>query len=162
MTRRHLLALLAAVPLMLSSGARAQTEPTTAQPTLPKEPLVIVTHDGQRHEFRVEMALTLEQQQTGLMFRTDIPADGGMLFDWGTPRISQMWMKNTVSSLDMLFIDEHGVIRRVVEHTVPESLAIIDSLVPVRATLEVAAGTAERLDIRIGDKVLNKLFGNAP
>jgi uncharacterized membrane protein (UPF0127 family) len=73
-----------------------------------------------------------------------------------------MWMKNTVSSLDMLFIDQEGTIRRVVERTVPESLAIIDSLVPVRATLEVAAGTAERLDIRVGDKVQNKLFGTAP
>lgn len=161
MTRRHLLALLAAAPLALSGPARA-AEPTSPQPPLPKEPLVIITHDGTRHDFKVEMAETPEQQQIGLMFRTDIPADGGMLFDWGTPRISQMWMKNTVSSLDMLFIDNDGIIRRVVEHTVPESLAIIDSLVPVRATLEVAAGTAERLDIRIGDKVENKLFGNAP
>ena len=162
MTRRHLLALLAGASLALPRLAGAQAEPTKAQPELPKEKLVIVTRDGVHHAFNVEVATTPEQQMTGLMFRTDIPADGGMLFDWGTPRISQMWMKNTVSSLDMLFIDEHGVIRRVVEHTVPESLAIIDSLVPVRATLEVAAGTAERLDIRIGDKVLNKLFGNAP
>jgi uncharacterized membrane protein (UPF0127 family) len=162
MTRRHLLALLAATPLALSATARAANDPTTAQAPLPKEPLVIVTRDGTRHDFRVEMAETPEQQQVGLMFRTDIPADGGMLFDWGTPRISQMWMKNTVSSLDMLFIDDQGIVRRVVERTVPESLAIIDSLVPVRATLELAAGTAERLDIRIGDKVLNKLFGNAP
>jgi uncharacterized protein len=162
MTRRHLLALLAATPLALSAAVSAANDPTTAQPALPKEPLVIVTRDGTRHEFHVEMAETPEQQQVGLMFRTDIPADGGMLFDWGSARISQMWMKNTVSSLDMLFIDDQGVIRRVVEHTVPESLAIIDSLVPVRATLEVAAGTAERLDIRVGDKVLNKLFGESP
>ena len=160
MTRRTLLALLAVAPLALSVVHAA--EPTTAQPELPKEKLVIITHDGVRHDFNVEMALTPDQQQTGLMFRTVIPADGGMLFDWGIPRISQMWMKNTVSSLDMLFIDQDGVIRRVIERTVPESLAILDSLVPVRATLEVAAGTAERLDIRIGDKVENKLFGKAP
>jgi hypothetical protein len=70
-----------------------------------------------------------------------------------------MWMENTVAPLDMLFIDQDGVIRRIVENTVPQSLAIIDSLVPVRATLEVAAGTAAKLDIRVGDKVLNKLFG---
>jgi uncharacterized membrane protein (UPF0127 family) len=44
---------------------------------------------------------------------------------------------------------------------VPESPAIIDSLVPVRATLEVAAGTTEKLDIRVGDKVLHKIFGTA-
>jgi uncharacterized membrane protein (UPF0127 family) len=163
MTRRHLLALLATAPLLLPAAARAALqEPTGPQPELPKEKLVIVTRDGRRLDFNVEMALTPEQQQVGLMFRTVIPPDGGMLFDWGGSRVSQMWMKNTVSSLDMLFIDQEGTIRHVEEHTVPLSLAVIDSLVPVRATLELAAGTAERLDIRVGDKVLQKLFGTAP
>ena len=163
MTRRHLLALLAAAPLALPAAGRAQQqEPTEAQPPLPKEKLVIVTHDGKRHDFEVEMALTPQQQQVGLMFRHEVPPNTGMLFDWGAPRISQMWMRNTVASLDMIFIDENGMIRRIVEHTVPESLAIIDSLVPVRATLEVAAGTAEKLDIRVGDKVLNRVFGTKP
>jgi uncharacterized membrane protein (UPF0127 family) len=163
MTRRNLLALLAAAPLALPPAARAAyQEPTGPQPELPKQKLVIVTRDGTHHDFDVEMALTPEQQQVGLMFRTVIPPDGGMLFDWGGSQVSQMWMKNTVSSLDMVFIDQDGVIRRVVENTVPLSLATIDSLVPVRATLELAAGTTERLDIRVGDKVLQKLFGTAP
>jgi uncharacterized membrane protein (UPF0127 family) len=161
MTRRTLLALLAATPLALSAGANA-ADISAAQPELPKEKLVIVTHDGVSRVFQVEMALTPEQQEIGLMYRTSVPADGGMLFDWGVPRISQMWMRNTVSSLDMLFIDQDGMIRRIVENTVPQSLAIIDSLVPVRATLEVAAGTAARLDIRVGDTVRNRIFGNGP
>ena len=148
-----------AMGVLAVQAAVAQSGP---QPELPKEKLVIVTRDGVHHDFNVEMALSPAQQTVGLMFRTNIPADGGMLFDWGAERESQMWMRNTVSSLDMLFIDQDGVVRRIVEHAVPESLAIIDSLVPVRATLEVAAGTAERLDIRVGDKVLNNLFGAAP
>jgi uncharacterized protein len=45
---------------------------------------------------------------------------------------------------------------------VPESLAIIDSRGPVRATLELAAGTTARLNIRVGDKVQQRIFGNAP
>jgi hypothetical protein len=73
-----------------------------------------------------------------------------------------MWMKNTIASLDMLFINQDGTIRRVAEHTVPQSLAVIGSGGPVRATLEVAAGTAERLDIRVGDRVQQRIFGNAP
>jgi uncharacterized membrane protein (UPF0127 family) len=160
MTRRHLLALLVATPLALSAAARAAVDLTVAQPDLPKEKMVVVTRDGVHHDFMVEMALTPDQQEVGLMFRTNIPADGGMLFDWGGSRVSQMWMKNTVSSLDMLFVDHEGVVRRIAERTVPESLATIDSLVPVRATVELAAGTAERLDIRVGDKVLQKIFGN--
>jgi hypothetical protein len=158
MTRRSLFAALLAGSL-LALPAAAQTGP---QPELPKEKLVIVTHDGTHHDFNVEMALTMDQQTTGLMFRASVPADGGMLFDWGSPRDSQMWMRNTVSSLDMLFINADGSIRSIAEHTVPQSLAVIDSRGPVRATLELAAGTAERLDIRVGDKVLQRIFDNAP
>jgi uncharacterized membrane protein (UPF0127 family) len=161
MTRRHLLALLAASPLVLARPGRAYEEPTKAQPELPKEKLVIVTRDGTHHEFNVEVAKTPEEQVTGLMFREHVPEDGGMLFDWGAERRSQMWMKNTPSSLDMLFIGADGTIRRIAERTVPFSLAVIDGG-EARATLELAAGTAERLDIRVGDKVLAPQFGKAP
>jgi hypothetical protein len=157
--RRHLLALLAATPATaLAQGA----EPTGPQPELPREELVIVTRDGTQHVLSVEMALTMQQQIVGEMFRPTVPADGGMLFDWGTPRESRMWMRNTVAPLDMIFINPDGTIRSIAENAVPESLAVIDSRGPVRATLEVAAGTAARLNIRVGDKVLQRIFGNAP
>lgn len=155
MNRRALLLGLSLLP----SLARAQTGP---QPELPKEKLTIVTRDGKRHDFLVEMALTLEQHTTGLMFRPKVAPDGGMLFDWGTPRPSQMWMRNTIASLDMLFINEDGTVRSIAERTVPQSLAVIDSRGPVRATLELAAGTAERLDIRVGDKVEQRIFTKSP
>jgi len=158
MNRRSLLAFLMVTPLMTTPALHAQT---TAQPELPKEKLVVVTRDGQRHEFQVEMALTPEQQTVGLMFRPSVPADGGMLFDWGAPRDSAMWMRNTISPLDMLFINADGTIRRVAEDTVPGSLATIESRGPVRATLELASGTAKRLGIRVGDKVEQRIFGNA-
>jgi uncharacterized membrane protein (UPF0127 family) len=155
--------LLAALVVLAATPALAQTfDPSAAQPTLPTEKLVIVTHDGRKLEFNVEMALEPQQQMVGLMFRPSVPAGTGMLFDWGQERTSQMWMRNTVSSLDMLFINQDGTIRTIAEHTVPQSLAVIDSRGPVRATLEIAAGTAEKLDIRVGDKVLQRLFGTAP
>lgn len=153
--RRLLVALLAAA----AAPAQAQTGP---QPELPKDPLVIVTRDGTRHAFMVEMAITPEQQTVGLMFRPSVPEDGGMLFDWGAPRESNMWMRNTIASLDMIFIAADGRIHRIAERTVPFSLATISSNGPVRATLEVAAGTAARLNIRVGDRVLHPIFGTAP
>ena len=155
MMRRLMLTGLLMMSLM---GARPADAQTAAQPELPKEKLVIVTKDGTRHDFNVEMALSPDQQTVGLMFRKTVPADGGMLFDWGTPRDSAMWMRNTVSSLDMLFINADGTIRRVVENTVPESLATIDSRGPVRGTLELAAGTARRLGIHAGDRVEQRVF----
>ena len=157
MNRRILLAGLALLPAM----ACAQSGPTAAQPELPKEKLVIVTRDGQRHDFTVEMAISPQQQETGLMFRPTVPADGGMLFDWGQPRDSTMWMRNTIAPLDMLFINPDGTVRHIAENTTPRSLATIPSGGNVRATLELAAGTAARLHIRVGDKVEQRIFGNA-
>jgi len=158
MKRRRLLAALALLPAGLAR-ALAQ-EITHAQPELAKQKLTIVTHDGKQHVFDVEIAKTPEQQTVGLMFRPSVPADGGMLFDWGAPKQSQMWMRNTIAPLDMLFISADGTIRHIAEDTVPQSLAVIDSGGPVRATLEIAAGTAERLDIRVGDKVLSPALGS--
>jgi uncharacterized protein len=159
MKRRYLLALVAVFPY--TAWAQAP-EPTGPQPELPKEKLVISGHGGPEHVFNVEMALTGEQQTVGEMFRTSIPADGGMLFDWGIPRESQMWMRNTLVSLDMVFINADGTIRSIAESTTPRSLAVIDSRGPVRATLELAGGTTAKLDIRVGDTVKQRIFGNGP
>ncbi|MCC7426809.1 MAG: DUF192 domain-containing protein [Alphaproteobacteria bacterium] len=143
----------------LSRGSAAQTGP---QPILPREDLIIATRDGRQHTFRVEMALRPEQQMVGLMFRTEMGDDEGMLFDWGEPRESAMWMRNTILPLDMIFIAADGRVHRIAERTVPHSLDTISSRGPVRATLEVNAGTAERLGIRVGDLVQHRIFGTAP
>jgi uncharacterized membrane protein (UPF0127 family) len=147
------------IPAAFTQPALAQTGP---QPRLPTEKLVIVTRDGTRHDFTVEMALSAEHQTIGLMFRPEVKPDEGMLFDWGAPRDSAMWMRNTITALDMVFINADGTIRRIAERTVPLSLATVESRGPVRATLELAAGTAERLNLHPGDKVLQRIFGNAP
>ena len=165
MRRRYLIAVLAALtvsPMPCASITAQAAEPVGPQPELPKEPLVIVTRDGQPHPFSVEMALTPEQQTVGEMFRPSVPEDGGMLFDWGTPRESQMWMRNTIAPLDMIFINADGSIRSIAENTVPHSLAVVGSRGPVRATLELAAGTAARLNLRPGDRVQQRIFGTAP
>lgn len=155
MLRRSFLAL---AGLLAAGPSLAQTGP---QPKLPEERLVILTRDGRRHEFLVEMALTPEQQRVGLMFRPSVGPQEGMLFDWGSPRESTMWMRNTVVPLDMVFITAEGRIHRIAERTVPYSLATIESRGPVRATLELAAGTAERLGLHVGDRVLQRIFGTA-
>ncbi len=160
MKRLALLAMLAlAAPL---AALHAQMpDMTKAQPELSKEKLVIVTQDGARHVFDVEMALTPPQQTVGLMFRTSVPENGGMLFDWGRPKESSMWMRNCPVSEDMVFINEDGTIRSIAENTTPYSMASISSRGPVRATLELAAGTTAALGIKPGDKVEQRIFGPA-
>ena len=159
MFRRLLLLSLLAIPL---TAVAQSPEPTGPQPTLPKEKLVIVTKDGSRHAFDVELAATPKQQETGEMFRNSVPENSGMLFVWDAPKQSEMWMKNTLVPLDMVFIKPDGTIDSIAEDTVPHSLKIVASHGPVLATLELAGGVTAKLNITVGDKVEAKQFGKAP
>jgi uncharacterized membrane protein (UPF0127 family) len=151
----------AAVALLALAGGLAladDDDPTGPQPKLPTEQLTIVSDDGKPHVFTVEVAASEQQQDTGLMFRTSVPADTGMLFPWPQPQVSEMWMKNTIEPLDMVFIGADGTVKAIAENTVPYSLRVISSGVPVLATLELQAGITETLDINVGDKVIAKQF----
>lgn len=103
--------------------------------------------------FDVEVARTADQHARGLMFRTALAPDAGMLFVYPREREVTMWMKNTLIPLDMLFATDDGRITRIVRDTTPMSTATIASGRPVRYALEVPAGTAERLGIARGDRL---------
>jgi uncharacterized membrane protein (UPF0127 family) len=110
------------------------------------------------HVFAVEMAATDEQRSRGLMFRRSLPAGQGMLFDFKQDQVITMWMRNTYVSLDMIFIRNDGTIARIAENTEPLSERIISSGAPVRAVLEVVAGTVRRLGLAPGDRVAHPMF----
>jgi uncharacterized membrane protein (UPF0127 family) len=121
------------------------------------EQLEIVTKNGVR-VFEVEMAVTPEEQEQGLMYRRELADGKGMLFDLGEERPATFWMKNTYVSLDMIFIRADGTIASIAENTTPLSEGLIDSGALVRGVLEVVAGTAKRYGIVPGDKVAHRLF----
>ena len=122
------------------------------------QPLEIVSKTGV-HTFAVEMAVTPDEQAKGLMFRRELPEGQGMLFDFGREQPATFWMKNTYVSLDMIFIRADGRILRIAENTVPLSEALVPSGGPVRAVLEVVAGSAKKLGIAPGDQVAHPIFG---
>ena len=113
---------------------------------------------GGRHAFTVELASDWRQRAQGLMGRESLEPDHGMLFDFGRSEPVSMWMKNTLVSLDMLFIGSDGRIVNIVENTTPRSLELIDSDGPVRGVLELVAGTVQRLGVKPGDKVCHAIF----
>jgi hypothetical protein len=110
------------------------------------------------HVFSVELAVTEEQREHGLMFRRSLPEGHGMLFKFEPDQNVTMWMHNTYISLDMIFIRSDGRILRIAESTTPESDRIISSGGPVRGVLEVIAGTARKLGLAPGDKVAHPWF----
>ena len=118
----------------------------------------ILTADGKRHRFRIEIVSTPEDRAQGLQGRKQLAPDAGMLFDFGRLQPVFMWMKNTFVALDMIFIAADGRIVNIARGTTPESLSVIESAGPVMAVLEVPAGTAARLGIRPGDKVEHMIF----
>ena len=152
--RRALLPLVALSLWGIAAPGLAQLE------RFPTGELTIVSATGP-HKFTVEIATTPGQMQQGLMFRPSLPPDSGMLFDYGHPVPAMMWMKNTLIPLDMLFVDAQGRVVNIHERAVPGSLDTISAAGPVRATIELNGGTAARLGIKPGDRVLHPIFGNA-
>jgi uncharacterized membrane protein (UPF0127 family) len=125
---------------------------------LSKAPLSIRTADGIEHRFTVELASTEPEREQGLMFRTTLAPDAGMLFDFKEVEPVVMWMKDTNLPLDMLFIAKDGRIIRIAERTVPFSLTMISSGGAVLGVLELNGGTAARLKIKPGDLVIHPIF----
>jgi uncharacterized protein len=144
--------LIAAVALGLSalSGCGAGSpDVAAASRTVP----VSITSAGKVHRFNIEVARTPAEQERGLMFRTRIAPDGGMIFPMDPPRSASFWMKNCPIAQDWLFIRADGTIARLVENTIPYSLEPIGVSEPVAAVLEIAGGRAAELGISDDAKV---------
>lgn len=153
--RRHLLAAVLALAL-LPTVVAAQSS-GTPQPQLETQPLTIETASGPI-TFEAEMAVTPMQQSRGLMFRDEVPPLTGMLFVHSPPRPISMWMRNTPTSLDMLFINQAGEIVGIAQRTTPFSDAVISSPGPMAGVLEILGGEAERLGIAPGNRVDHPFF----
>ena len=126
----------------------------TGSSTLDFPKTILEIHSkGQRYHFLVEIAGNQEQRRKGLMHRTIIPINTGMLFVFDRQTSIQMWMKNTPISLDMIFADIDMTIVSIARETKPFSTQIIRSIGPAKYVLEVRAGTASRLKLSVGDKL---------
>ena len=123
-----------------------------------KSELSIITSNGSKHNFLVEVAKTEEEKKIGLMFRKTLAKNAGMLFLYKREALRLMWMKNTFIPLDILFIDKNGVIKRVVKRTIPHSLATISSRQSVLAVLELRGGITSSLEIKKGDRIEHPAF----
>jgi hypothetical protein len=130
---------------------------TQGQATLRTEPLQITTARG-RYALSVEMADNDDTRETGLMCRTSVPANGGMLFDFKAPQDVAFWMHNTIVPLDMLFIAQDGRVISIARNAPKENDSPIPSSGAVLAVLELRAGRAAELGVAPGDRVTQRIF----
>lgn len=130
--------------------------------SLPPSVVSLMDASGGRHDVKVELAMTEKQMAVGLMNRTEMAADAGMLFWFGKDeRETSFWMKNTYIPLDMLFIHADGTIARIHENARPLDETSIPSGGPVAAVLEINGGLSAKYGIKPGGTVHHPLFGNA-
>lgn len=103
--------------------------------------------------FTVEIADTDASRAQGLMHRASMPRFSGMLFVFDRPQRAVFWMENTLIPLDMLFLDDQGVVQRIHENAVPLDRTPIDGGPGIRYVLEINGGMARRLRLEPGTQL---------
>lgn len=137
------------------AGSSAQTapptaaepgEPTHAQPKLATMKIFIGTI-----EMNAEIAATLEQEHTGMMFRTNVLAENeGMLFPLPYTQRASFWMKNCPVSLSAAYIDNEGVIQEIHKLEANNTNAVLSASDNIRFVLETAEGWFDRHHVQPG------------
>ena len=147
-------ALLAAFAL-LSAGLAAPLAAKPPAATAARHPvshLRVIPLRAASHLLRVELAATPAEQEMGLMFRTKMGADEGMLFPMNPPRQAYFWMRNTVLPLDIIFIAADRRVLNVVQAK-PYDETPLPSAGKAAAVLELNLGRAAQLGIRPGTRL---------
>ena len=115
--------------------------------------IMISSSNQSCNHFVVWLAETRNQQTRGLMYVKSLPKNTGMLFIYPNSNIRAMWMKNTLISLDMIFIDENGIVSSIEKNTEPQSLKTIRSEKPIKYVLELAGGKTDQIKLIEGDHI---------
>jgi uncharacterized membrane protein (UPF0127 family) len=146
-----------ALSIAVSGCAQGDAPAAAEDNMLPTEQLTIDTANGPVN-FTVEIADDDQERSRGLMFRESLADDRGMLFHFQQPEMASFWMRNTIISLDIIFIAPDGHILNIADHTTPYSDAPVPAVGMTRGVLELRAGRAEELGIRPGDRVRHRIF----
>ncbi|MBU3969375.1 MAG: DUF192 domain-containing protein [Alphaproteobacteria bacterium] len=154
MNRGGLLVALSGLVLMAACAGAGAPRDAKGDPL---EPLTITTASGE-HRFMVEIADDDMERQRGLMEREPLADDRGMLFEFPDVAERGFWMRNTPSSLDIIYIDPRGRIVSIAKNATPMSDAVIPSNGPASGVLELRAGRADEIGARAGDRVSHPFF----
>lgn len=150
-SRRTIAAVLSALALTCAWSAHAQ--PTQE----PQTHLQRVDLTAGMHRIDVQLAVTPEERQIGLMFRASMPAQEGMLFVFERPAVQCFWMKNTLLPLTAAFVADDGTIVNLADMT-PQTLDSHCSDKPVRFVLEMNQGWFDKKGIKSGFKLTGTPF----
>jgi len=138
----------AAAPLVAPANAGARPLPTRAQPKLRTLKLWLGTE-----EITAELAVMPDEIYTGMMFRTNLAANAGMLFFLGQPTQPSFWMKNCPLALSAAFIDPAGIILELHDFQPQDTNPVVATALNVQYVLETSRGWFEQHHIGNGTLV---------
>lgn len=122
--------------------------------------LILINSAGQRIPLNTELAISHEEKGRGLMFRSRLEKDCGMLFVFDREQMMDFWMKNTHIPLSIAYIDSEGIIREIYDMKPLDISVSYPSKYPARYALEVNRGWFSRKGIRKGSRlILNGCIG---
>jgi len=134
------------------AGSSAESDDCGAEEDAFRIPVTIHAEDGPV-VFQAEVADDPAERSRGLMHRTCLGEREGMLFLFPRERQQAFWMKNTLISLDMIFIRADRTVLGVVAEAEPETLTSRRVPGASQFVLEIAGGEAERLGVAAGQRV---------
>ena len=114
---------------------------------------IIIKNNYKDVYFNVEIARKKIDRDKGLMFRKNLNLDKGMLFIFPNESKVSMWMKNTLISLDIIFISKNHKIVDIINNTKAMSKEILTTKVNAKYVLEINAGLVKKLNIKIGNDI---------
>ena len=123
--------------------------------------IIIATSAG-AVSYQVEIADNVISRAQGLMNRSPLPLNAGMLFLYNGETPVSFWMKNVPFPLDIIFIDNAGIIIKIHENALPHNRVPIHSEVPIIAVLELLGGTVKLDKIALYDTIDIFRLGTAP
>lgn len=143
------------MPLLIAQRSPAPVAQSTSQPQ--RLPLSAQIKIGKKATILLEVARTQEEQSTGLMYRTELADNRGMVFEFDPPRRVNFWMKNTQIPLDMIFLQQ-GVIKYIALDVPPcegDPCPIYGptSKIEIDRVIELRGRRAEELGLKVGDRL---------
>lgn len=114
---------------------------------------IIIQNNIKDVYFNVEIARKKIDREKGLMFRKNLSLDKGMLFIFPNESKVSMWMKNTLISLDIIFISKNYKIVDIINNVKVMSKEVLTSKVKAKYALEINAGLVKKLNIKIGNNI---------
>ena len=155
--------LILGITLMISCSTDSNKAETKDQKFSPPEPafiaegnLIFIRDLDTLSQIDIEIADNEARRQRGLMYRTKMKENNGMLFIFDNAEPQSFWMENTYISLDILFIGTNLEILQISANTVPYTRSSVTCKKPAQYVLELNAGICKELGINVGDRIVFK------